>query len=278
MAETVTPLTPLQLVRGELPALLSVPHERPEDARGLLAAWMRLTRLGTRWEEPDEKALRNLIHHEGRRLCLSAFDARPFDSTGWWDGCSALDRDIEGGLEAEESAYRAHCLLVRLDAAQLLLVAASRLLAANVLETRRRCLANAVKRTELLYAGRLDLFLPLATDAATLLRHVPPDHRPDTAATLDKYKLLVVERERLERNPSAAEVLSQVPRAAKRKTPRVEVTLCFPGGGFQVVRVPADDLPDLHKLLEGGSPSHLTVEVEGFPVTVYDRRGGDRDC
>ena len=67
---TLTPLSPRELLLGELPAVLSRWQRSPtsDTARVLLALWAGLQRLDQGEPDPDEERLNALVSTEGLHL------------------------------------------------------------------------------------------------------------------------------------------------------------------------------------------------------------------
>jgi hypothetical protein len=213
-AENERPLTPRELLTGELPALLSLwtSAPGPETARALLAVWAGLQRLVPAGTDPDEGRLELLVNSEITRLAGVACEGMLFDADDWLHRAKILDRGVDAAAEdLEELDWQAHELFERLDRASLAVWAIGMLprpsLDAGTLAATRA----ALERADAFLAARPDLFVSLAADVADVLSCARPDldeQEPELWETLLRHRRVEEAADELEAPPGRGALLA----------------------------------------------------------------------
>jgi len=169
------PLTPRQLLRGDMPGVLSqwrYAHANPvleqRVARELLALWAGMQRLAIEALDEIEQRLDALVQTETATLARAVLQTPLFDADDWIRRAEKLDRAWEEGEEEDELDWRAYQLFGDLDGAGLALWALRKLLSAEVAPP-PGTIDEELERARRFLAERVDLFLGLATDVAAVL-------------------------------------------------------------------------------------------------------------
>ncbi len=199
-----TPLSPRELLLGELPGAMSL-WERapaPHAAQTVLALWAGLQRLAKIDPDPARDRLDDLVRAEAARLVRLASQETVLDVDDWLRQGKDLDRAWEAGDdEAEEIDWRTHQLFERLDRAALTVCAVGMLDSTDADADGLAAASDALARADSFLAERTDLFLCLATDVAAVLSAVRPGlegQQPELWDTLLRHRRVEDARDQME--------------------------------------------------------------------------------
>lgn len=210
----MTPLTPLQMVTGEIPGVLSLWHNNREanGAYEMLGLFGALYRLSTEWDDVDANRLEQTIHDE-YDVVMRAASHVCLDADSWLHAAGLLPVDGD-----EEADWKAHQLFRQVDQAGLVLWAG---IMFNACSTWTARMHDALQHCRWFISAHADVFfLVMADDAEALLAAARPDLQstePLLWDTLTSYRTVLDRRNSLDRSPSKEEVLRSVPRMRRHE-------------------------------------------------------------
>jgi hypothetical protein len=202
--ENVAPLSPRDLLTGELPAFLSLweRNPTPEAARALLALWAGLQRLEPGVPDPDEERLIAIVSSDTGRLAQLACQGTFFDADGWLGRATDLDRGWDEGEEEQaELEWQTQELFEQLDRAALALWAVEKLAGGGLETSQLAPVHDALGRADKFLVRDPDLFLCRATPVGKVLsaaRAGLEEREPGLWQTLLRHRRVEEARDTLE--------------------------------------------------------------------------------
>ncbi len=208
------PLSPRELLTGELPAVLSLWASAPSPyaARAIFSLWAGLRRLDVSGPDPDEDCINSLINTDTARQVDTAFRESLINVNDRLRRAKDLDRAWDEGEEdPQELDWQAHELFECLDRASLAVWAVEQLAGSRMDAEWLAASRESLWQAQEFLAARVDLFLCLATDVAAVLSSVRPglaDDEPGLWETLLKHRRIEEARDELETPPDRIALLA----------------------------------------------------------------------